>query len=163
MKILGVDPGSTLIGYGLIDQDKNDNLKELDHGLITIKATTLPEKILLLSFKFQELLDKTKPEYVGIETLFFAKNKKTAFEVAHARGVLLYLLLKNQIPFKEITPNEVKVSVTSYGNADKDQVATMVKKILHLEELKGDDNTSDALAVAIAVSSLIKYEKIKKT
>ena len=133
--------------------DKNKNLKELDHGLLTIKEKSLPEKLKKIAIEFSALLKETKPDIAGVETLFFSTNKKTAFEVAHARGLLLHLLNENNIPIHEFTPNQVKTAATGYGNADKIMVAKMVAKILNLPTIEGDDNTADALAVAITTAN----------
>lgn len=151
MRILGIDPGSTLMGFGLIESDKG-NLKVLEYGVLTIKAKELPEKLLELSNGLQKLLERAKPESAGLEKLFFSKNKKTAFEVAQARGVILLELLRHKIPIIELTPGEIKVAATGYGSSDKVAVAKMVSKILNIKKLEYDDNASDALAVAIAVS-----------
>jgi crossover junction endodeoxyribonuclease RuvC len=150
MKILGIDPGSTLIGFGLIEEEGGE-LKVLDYGLIKIQAKELPDKLLKIGQELDELLNKTKPDLVGLEQLFFAKNKKTAMEVAHARGVIAASILKKQTALLEITPNEVKSFVAGYGVADKTAVAKMTAAILKMEQLK-EDNTADALAIAIATS-----------
>lgn len=152
MKILGIDPGSTLIGFGLIESDKG-NLTLINYGVLSITATQLPDKLLELSQKLRTFLIKHKPAKAGLEKLFFSKNKKTALEVAQARGVILLELLRCNIPVIELTPGEIKVAVTNYGSADKLMVKKMVGKILGEERLAADDNAWDALAVAIAVSN----------
>ena len=153
MRILGIDPGSTLIGYGCIEDDGKGKTTLITSGVIKIKAKELPEKLKELGSRLEELLKETGPALVGIEKLFFSKNKKTALEVAHARGVILAELLRLNLPVREFTPGEVKSAVTGYGSADKIMVAKMVGKILGITELEGDDNTSDAIAVALTTAA----------
>ena len=155
MKILGIDPGSALMGYGVIKKDPTGKLLPLDYGVLKITEKTIPQKLLSLSKQLDTLLEKTKPDAAGVEQLFFAKNKKTAIEVAHARGVIIMKLLEKNIPLYEFTPPQVKIAVTGYGLADKIQIASMTAKILGLEKIHADDNASDGLAVAIATSTAI--------
>ena len=140
------------MGFGVVESDKG-NLTLVEYGVLKIAAKELPKKLLELSAALTNLLKRTRPETAGLEKLFFSKNKKTAFEVAQARGVILLELLRHKIPVIELTPGEIKVAATGYGNADKQAVAKMAGKILGIEKLEHDDNASDALAVAIAVSS----------
>lgn len=155
MKILGIDPGSTSMGFAVLDE-KNGQLAVIDYGTTVIKATSLVDKLVLLSNQLEEILRKHKPAVAGVEKLFLARNKKTAFEVSHARGVILLTLAHAGVDIHEITPNEVKVAVTNYGSADKKMIAKMVKAILKIENLRGDDNAADALAVGIATAGLLK-------
>lgn len=152
MKILGIDPGSTSMGFALLTEDSHV-LKLVTHGSTTIKLKSLPEKLVRLHKILEKLIKECKPEAAGVEKLFFAKNKKTALEVAHARGVILLTLLEHKIPVYEFTPGEVKIAVTNYGAADKKMVATMAARILGLTTLPGDDNAADAVAVAIATAN----------
>ena len=150
MRILGIDPGSSRIGYGLIED--NGSLSLVDYGVLEIKEKTLSGKILNLAGQFEELLKKTKPDLAGIEKLYFMKNIKTGIEVAQSRGVLMLAILKNKIPVLEFDPTQVKQTVTNYGQSDKIAVAKMVKKILNVEEITGYDDASDAIAIAITAS-----------
>lgn len=150
MIILGIDPGSTLIGFALIEE-KGGELKALDYGLIKIKGKELKEKLLELDLEMERLIKKSKPDLLGLEKIFFSKNKKTAIEVAQARGVIAITALKKQQNLIEITPNEVKALVTGYGSSDKEAVAKMASSILGINRVT-EDNTSDALAIAIATS-----------
>ena len=151
MKILGIDPGTTRIGYGLIDGNKS-NLKLLDYGTLEIPSG---EKLSVVGDKFSELLDKFRPNLVAIEKLFFAKNRKTALAVAQTRGAIILKVQEKNLPILEFSPNEVKLAVASYGNADKKAVAFMVKKFLGVSELKGYDDASDALAIAITAAGVL--------
>ena len=155
MRILGIDPGSTSMGYAILEEKKGV-LSVVVYGTTAIKAKDLSGKLLLVAKQLEALLREYKPTVAGVEKLFLAKNKKTAFEVAHARGVTLLTLVQHGLQLFEITPNEVKIAVTNYGGSDKQMVAKMVKAILKIDELKGDDNAADALAVAIATANLVR-------
>lgn len=155
MKILGIDPGSTLMGYGLIEE-KNNELTPITYGVLKINEKDLSQKLLALNKNLLALLKKTQPDFVGVEKLFFAKNKKTAFEVAHARGIIMLQVLQKGIPLLEVAPNEVKSQVTGYGLSDKKAVEKMVKHILKIENFESDDNAADALAIAITTANLRK-------
>lgn len=159
MRILGIDPGSTRIGYGLIES--GSNLKALDFGLIEIKAKSISEKLLSLANQFAALLEKTKPDLAAVEKIYFTKNQKTIIEVAQARGIILFLILKNNIPLLEYNPREVKQAVTSYGLADKYAVAKMVCRILNIKEIPKIDDTTDALAIAITAASRYRLDSLQ--
>jgi len=152
MKILGIDPGSARIGFGLIKKDKN--LELLDYGVMEVANNDL----LVLAEQFDNLLKRQRPDLIAIEKLYFAKNRKTALSVAQSRGVLILKIRENKIKMAEYNPMEVKQSVTGYGLADKKAVAMMVKKILNLQELKGHDDASDALAIAITAAGDLKFK-----
>lgn len=149
MKILGVDPGTARIGYGLLEGRTNPQL--LAYGTIEVVARGT-QGLRELSEKFSELLDRHVPEIAGVEKIFFAKNQKTAIPVAEARGVILIELLRRNIPVIEWRPSEVKIAVTSYGFADKKAVAKMVKKMLCVADLGPYDDATDALAIALATA-----------
>lgn len=148
MKILGIDPGSSRIGYGLIETQPQPT--PIAYG--TIEA----ENHLEISRQFGELLKNSRPECVGIEKLFFARNRKTALRVAEARGILLLKILECGLPVIELSPMEIKQAIAGYGHADKKGVAKMVRMILNIKNLKGYDDASDALAIAIAAAGRVK-------
>ncbi len=150
MIILGIDPGSTRIGYGIISGPRK--LKLIEYGTINNKREETGRLIANISSAISELLRKHNPEMVGIEKLYFSKNVKTGIEVAQARGAIISEIAKAGIPIKEFNPSEVKLSVTNYGLADKKAVAKMTAKILGLEEISGFDDASDALAIAITTA-----------
>ena len=156
MRILGIDPGSTLLGFGILESERGE-LKVLEYGVLEIQSRELPDKLLELSQGLRALLSRYQLDCAGLEKLFFAKNKKTALEVAHARGVILLELLRARIPVIELTPAEVKTAVTSYGASDKLMVKKMVGKILNIEKLEADDNAWDGLAIAIAAERIKRY------
>lgn len=156
MKILGIDPGTTRIGYGLIEQGTSPQF--IDCGLIEIEAKNQRERLRELDKRFTALLLETKPDIAGIETLFFAKNQKTALAVAEARGVLTLILQKSGVPCYECKPHEVKLAVCGYGLADKTSVAKMVWKTLRMQALRHHDDVTDALAIALTAGSRARLE-----
>lgn len=152
-KILGIDPGSSRLGYGLIEK-QGSQLRFLRAGTLEIKERDLNQKLLYLANDFKRLLTNSKPQLVVIEKIYFSKNVKTAIEVAQARGVIIFLTMDHKIPILEVSPQQAKSAVTSYGAADKKAVAKMVSILLKRPLLDKLDDTSDALAIAIAGSGL---------
>ncbi len=151
MRILGIDPGTSRVGFGLIETE--GGLSLLHFGTIETDEKTLQGKLTAVMAQFRTLLKKTRPDFAAIEKIYFSKNQKTAMSVAQARGALLSALLEHEIETAEFNPNEVKLQVTGYGLADKKGVAKMVKAILKLKELPGYDDASDALAIAITAAN----------
>jgi crossover junction endodeoxyribonuclease RuvC len=134
MIILGIDPGTATTGFGIINYDKN-SFSCLDYGVIETLATECPgERLKQINFDLNYIIKKHKPSLIAIESLFFFKNLKTAIPVSQAKGVILFTISKNNIPFVEYTPMQAKIAVTGYGKAQKKQVQEMVKQILNLEE-----------------------------
>ncbi len=156
MTILGIDPGSTRIGYGLIE--KKGDLRMKTCGTIEIVSKAKPDRVTELVRRFSALIAKAKPDLAGLEKLYFAKNQKTALDVSEARGIMYSLLLKAHIPVYECRPAEVKLMVANYAFADKQAVAKMVAKILGIPALAGHDDTSDALAIAITAAGQFSYQ-----
>lgn len=149
MLILGLDPGSVRVGYGLVEKNKNE-LVFIKGGLLKIINKEKGQRLWELEKDFSRLLKKNKPDLVVLEKLFFMKNIKTAMDVAQSRGVLTLLAVKHKIPVLEISPSEIKISVTGYGRADKKAVAKMAAIILKVPEFKEIDDVTDAIAAAIA-------------
>src|SRR6266581_3998836 len=147
MIVLGIDPGTASMGYGVIERT-GANLRAIDYGCLeTPSDQTLPERLLTLHAGMTELLEMHRPSLVAVERLFFSRNVQTAFAVGQARGVVLLAAAQAEVPVREATPNEVKVAVTGYGRAPKDQVGRMVAVCLSLPEPPRPDDTADALAV----------------
>lgn len=154
MIILGLDPGSRRIGYGVIEK-KDGKTTLLDAGLLAVSASKDPEALRETKCDLAALLEKWRPERVAIEKLYFSKNQKTAIQVAQARGVLLAEASGKGIAILEFTPNEVKLNITGFGGADKKAVAKMVRLILNRPELDLIDDAMDALAIALVGSSAL--------
>lgn len=148
MIILGIDPGSTRAGYGVIDFFKN-HILFIDGGIIKVDSKDKNKRLVELESSFEKVIKKHKPELAGIEKLYFVKNLKTGMEVAQSRGILMLLMAKQNIPIFEFTPLEVKQGITGYGTADKKAVEIMVKKTLKIKDLNQPDDVYDALAIAI--------------
>ena len=160
MRVLGIDPGSTLIGYALIEE--LETLKSIKYGLLEIKEKNPTKRLKEIDSRLSSLIKEEKIDVAGVEKIFFAKNKKTAIEVAQARGVILAVLLRRGIEIIEITPIQIKSSITGSSSADKISVAKMASKILNLKEVVKEDNTADALAIAITTASHYKRKKLEE-
>lgn len=149
MKILGIDPGYAIVGFGVIDYGRK-GFEVIDYGAITTPADMDFHSRLLEIFNDTcFILDKHKPEAVAIERLYFTTNQKTAIDVAQARGIIILAARQRNIPVFEYTPLQVKQSVTGYGKAVKKQVQELTKNILHLPAIPKPDDTADALAIAV--------------
>ncbi len=159
MRILGVDPGFAIEGFGVIEYN-NNSFKALDYGAITTCAgTPFPERLKCLYDQTQRLITKYNPDAMSVEELFFNTNVKTAIAVGHARGVILLAAQNAGVPIFEYTPLQIKQALTGYGRADKYQIQQMVKTFLNLQAVPKPDDVADALAAAIchAHSSKLNY------
>jgi crossover junction endodeoxyribonuclease RuvC len=153
MIVLGIDPGTAALGYGIVERT-GARLREIDHGcLVTSPDRSLPERLLAIHGLVADLLSLHTPDILGVERLFFSRNAQTAFAVGQARGVILLAGAQHGVPVREATPSEVKRAVTGDGTADKEQVARMVQLILDLPTPPASDDAADALAVAIWVAN----------
>ena len=147
--ILGIDPGTGICGFGVIEAS-NGRMRMLDNGVIaTPPHTPLGERLLDIYDSMYEIIDTHKPDILAIEKLFFSKNITTGISVAEARGVVLLVAEQKHLPVFEYTPNEIKKTLTGYGSAGKKQMQEMVRLHLKLEKIPKPDDAADALAVAI--------------
>jgi len=157
MRILGIDPGTSLIGYGVVDI-LGDDYKTIDYGkFVTPSNIHNKDRVNDVYKFFSELIKKHKPECLAIESLFFFKNAKTVIKVSEIRGVLLLAAAQKGLEIREFTPLQVKQSVTNYGRAEKYQIQKMVKLILDLKEIPRPDDVADALALAICCGNTTLY------
>lgn len=158
MRILGIDPGTGICGFGVIEAKRQNGrtigrAKMVDSGVITTPAhTPLQERLLDIYESLHEIIKLNQPDCVSIEKLFFTKNITTGISVAEARGVALLVCKQHHLPTFEYTPNEIKKTMTGYGSADKKQMQEMVKLHLNLSEVPKPDDAADALAAAITHS-----------
>lgn len=153
MKILGIDPGTSLIGWGVIE-----NLKAVDFGVCKTKSNIHNRDRVGDVFDFfLKLIRKHKPDVVALEKLFFFKNAKTVMAVSEIRGVLLLAAVKSGLEVREFTPLQIKQAISGYGRADKDQVGRMVALILSLPTVPKPDDVADALALAICCANTVRY------
>jgi len=150
---IGIDPGYAITGYGIIKKTGN-KLSVVDYGVIETKAhTDFPLRLLTINEKIRYLLEMYKPDYMSIEELFISQNRTTAVGTAQARGVVLVEAARANIPVYEFTPGQVKLAVTGYGKAQKQQVQAMVKSLLGLKEIPKPDDAADGLAMAICLAN----------
>jgi len=150
MLVVGIDPGTATTGYGLVRENPDGSLNVVDYGVIlTAAGNPMPQRLLELYTRLDEILALHRPEAGSVEKLFFQTNVKTAITVGQARGVALLSLAKTGIPITEYTPLEIKQSVVGYGGADKNQVQQMVRALLGMQDIPRPDDAADALAVAI--------------
>ncbi len=149
MRILGIDPGTGILGFGVIDVN-GSKITMVDAGVITTPAhTPHDERLEDIYNNLTDIVKSTKPDAYSVEKLFFTKNVTTAMTVAEARGVALLVARQHGIPIAEYTPPQIKQTLTGYGKADKKQVQEMVRLQLGLKEVPKPDDCADALAAAI--------------
>ncbi len=149
MRIIGIDPGYAIVGFGVIEYERR-KFDVIDYGAITTDADTdFNTRLLEIYDDVCCIFDRYKPEAMAIERLYFTTNQKTAIAVAEARGIVLLAARQRGIGIFEYTPLQVKSSVTGYGKAVKKQVQELTKNILKLPEIPKPDDTADALAIAV--------------
>lgn len=149
MIIVGIDPGISRCGFGVITKEQG-KVTVRDYGCFeTDPKQTMPERLLIIGNLVDALLKKHNPQAVVVEEIFFSTNAKTAFVVGQARGVVLMIAAKNKIPVFSYTPMQVKVAVGGWGNAQKAQIGKMVQVLLKLSSIPKPDDTTDALAIAL--------------
>jgi crossover junction endodeoxyribonuclease RuvC len=152
MRALGIDPGSAICGYGVIDYVDGKLIPKTYGSITTSAKARMQDRLLKIYMELDIIVKKFQPEVIGVEKLFFGRNSTTAIPVGQARGIVLLCAAQNNLELVEITPNEVKMSITGYGGATKEQVIYMVTKILNLDAPPKPDDTADALAIAIAAA-----------
>jgi crossover junction endodeoxyribonuclease RuvC len=157
LKILGVDPGTAIVGFGVIETNGHKHTM-VDAGVIRTPAhQDLELRLKTIYDSLSEIIKENKPEIMVVEKLFFAKNVTTAMSVSHARGVIYLAGVQAGVKVVEYTPLQIKQALTGYGQADKNQIQEMVKIMLGLNEKPKPDDCADALAAALthATNSLL--------
>jgi crossover junction endodeoxyribonuclease RuvC len=150
MLAIGIDPGTAITGYGLVQENEDGSLSVVDFGAILTSADMpMPERLLELYHRLRELMLLHHPQSGAVEKLFFQRNVRTALAVGQARGIVLLAMAEGRVPVAEYTPLEVKQAVAGYGGADKNQVQQMVRALLGLPDIPRPDDAADALAIAI--------------
>ena len=153
MIALGIDPGTAICGFAFVES-VNSRLSAKHFGVICSPTNTpFPDRLLIIHSELNALINSFHPNVIGIEKIFFGKNTTTAIPVAHARGVILLAAAQHNLPLLEFAPNEVKLSVTGYGRASKQQVTFMVTKLFNLPAPPSPDDAADALAIAAATAT----------
>lgn len=157
MKIIGIDPGTGLLGFGVIDVH-GTKLELVDAGVIRTKVhQPLDERLVEIYESLQEIIEATKPGVMAIEKLFFAQNVTTAISVSHARGVAMLAGKQAGLEIAEYTPLQIKQALTGYGRATKPQMQEMVRLHLNLKDPPKPDDCADALAAAVMHGHSVKY------
>ena len=162
MRILGIDPGIAIVGFGLIESNRG-SVRMLQYGAVTTEAgLPLATRLVQIENDMTALISQLKPDEIAVEELFFSKNITTGIAVAHGRGVILCTAERLGVPIFEYTPMQVKQAVAGYGLADKKQVMDMTKRLLKLKAVPKPDDAADALAIAIcharSATSLLRHK-----
>jgi crossover junction endodeoxyribonuclease RuvC len=150
--VLGIDPGTAATGYGLVER-VGSRLRAIDYGCVETRSNQeLPQRLLEIHRAVSQLIELHQPALLGVERLFFNRNVQTAFAVGQARGAVLLAAAQHGLPVFEYGPHEVKMAVTGYGRAGKEQVQRMVQVVLGMPAVPRPDDAADALAVAICLA-----------
>jgi crossover junction endodeoxyribonuclease RuvC len=153
MRILGIDPGTGILGFGVIDIDTKNKASLVDAGVIRTPVKEVDSiRLLTIYDELHEIITELKPSVMAVEKLFFAQNVTTAMSVAQARGVVLLCGKQHGLELHEYTPLQIKQSLTGYGRADKKQIQEMVRVLLGLKDPPKPDDCADALAAALTYS-----------
>ena len=158
IRILGIDPGYAIVGFGVLDYD-GVNFSPIEYGAVLTEAgVPFPERLRAIHEDIEFIFNKFKPDCMAIERLYFTTNQKTAIDVAQARGITVLSAAIRNVPVSEYTPLQVKMSVTGYGKAEKKQVMEMTKSILGLAQIPKPDDAADALAIAVCHGHTVRWQ-----
>ncbi|MGR6836567.1 crossover junction endodeoxyribonuclease RuvC [Syntrophomonas erecta] len=162
MLVLGIDPGTAITGYGLVEgQGSRERL--VDYGtVLTSAGMEMPARLCIIQQELAQVIDKYRPQAMAIEQIYYHKNAKTVITVAQSRGVAIVTSASAGLPVYEYTPLQVKQSVVGYGQADKKQVQLMVQRILRMKEIPRPDDAADALAIALCHLHSYRLNGLKK-
>jgi len=171
MIILGIDPGTATMGFGVvkIPQSKNKTPKAIDYGcIITSPDLSAQERLRIINNELNKLIKKYKPKVLAVEKLYFFKNLKTVMPVSQAKGVILLTAAKKKIPVYEFTPLQVKMAITGYGRAEKKQIQEIIKIIFDLEKKPKDknkrkDDATDALGIALCCALQLRSPNLNQS
>jgi crossover junction endodeoxyribonuclease RuvC len=151
VRIIGIDPGFSILGWAVIE----DNLKVVDYGTVeTDPDMPIDERLFAIHSDISSIIERYRPDCAVIEKLFFSKNVTTAIDVSRATGVILLAFREHALPYQEVTPMQVKQGITGYGKADKKQMQIMVQRLFSLKEIPKPDDAADALAIALCYSKI---------
>ncbi len=164
MTVIGIDPGSAITGYGILEEKDDHSLKVIDYGVLrTSSKLDSADRLKSLYEQLNQILALHRPKSGAVEKLFFQRNVSTAITVGQARGVLMLALAQAEISVAEYNPVEIKQAVAGYGKADKKQMQQMVKMLLNLQKIPKPDDAADALAVAICHIHSRKLNSMEQT
>ncbi|HVS79655.1 MAG TPA: crossover junction endodeoxyribonuclease RuvC [Candidatus Paceibacterota bacterium] len=163
MKILGIDPGYERLGIAVIEKEKNAKDQVLfSECFKTLSSLPHPERLRLLGQEIERVIEEFRPEALGIETLFFNKNQKTAMHVSEARGSILYAAASKGLAIHEFTPGEIKMALSGYGKSDKDQMIKMVNLLVKVRPGIKYDDEYDAIAAGLTLSATLGIKALTK-
>ena len=158
IRILGIDPGYAIVGFGVLDYD-GSRFTPIEYGAVLTEAgTPFPDRLKAIHEDIEFIFNKFKPDCMAVERLYFTTNQKTAIDVAQARGITVLSAATRNIPVSEYTPFQVKLSVTGYGKAEKRQVMEMTRQLLSLAQIPKPDDAADALAIAICHGHSVRFD-----
>lgn len=161
MLVLGIDPGTAIVGYGLVKEHADGALQAIEYGVIRTPAKTpMPRRLMTIYDTLSEIVKEHKPDRAAVEELFFSRNVTTAITVSQARGVILLALQKSGVPINEYKPNEIKQAITGYGGAEKTQMQEMVRMLLNLDSIPKPDDAADGLAIGITDINLGRFRAL---
>lgn len=150
MRVIGIDPGTAITGWGIVEEFASSELTLVAYGVVTTPAKTpLADRLKTIYAELTSIVAEYQPDTSAVEMLFFSRNTTTALSVGHGRGVAMLALAQADLPIFEYKPLEIKQAITGYGGADKKQVQRMVQLLLNLAEIPKPDDAADALAIAI--------------
>lgn len=154
MRIIGIDPGTGILGFGVIDLDDKGKVSLVDAGVIRTPVHQADsDRLVTIYDELHEIITTNKPTVMSVEKLFFSQNVTTAMSVSQARGVVLLCGKQHKLELYEYTPNQIKLAITGHGKADKKQMQEMVRILLGLKEIPKPDDAADALAAAICCTT----------
>lgn len=157
MRILGIDPGTGILGFGVIDVDAQGTPSLVDAGVIRTPVKQADsDRLFTIYDELKQIIAETKPQVMSVEKLFFSQNVTTAMSVSQARGIVLLLGKQHGLELHEYTPQQIKQAITGYGKADKKQMQEMVRMILKLQEVPKPDDCADAIAAALCCSHHVR-------
>jgi crossover junction endodeoxyribonuclease RuvC len=162
VRVIGIDPGTARLGYGVIDADDHPHLVDFGIGETGLDDGAAPLRLEFIYQGVQLLIERHRPDAMAIEQLFFARNVTTAIGVGQARGVTLLAAAQARLPVHEYTPSQIKHAIAGYGKADKQQMQEMVRILLGLEHAPQPDDAADALAVAITHSHRKRFADLAR-
>lgn len=157
MKILGIDPGTNILGFGIIIQ-KGNSFEHVDHGILKLDKLETYEKLATIFKDIQKIIQKHNVDHVAIEAPFFGENAQSMLKLGRAQGVAIAAAAMLNIPVTEYAPKKIKLALTGKGYSSKEQVAQMVKQLLNLKRLPQTLDASDALGIAITHSMQNKFD-----
>lgn len=158
MRIVGVDPGYDRLGVAIIEKSGTKEVLIYSDCLTSLKQADFSARLFALGDQLEQVMTQYQPEALAIETLFFAKNRKTATMVSETRGLILYLAGKHHLPVIECSPGTVKLTTTGYGRADKQQISAALERLITINKTIKHDDEYDAIAVALTGLSTAKLK-----